>query len=93
MPEGLIVQLIYGTYKKEMSKLRYYTGIEIARAMHFNFGYMSATLSHGIFFNRYVSNDITTNFKLNYFSDLHRKGNWFFREFLNFNFEKKFIIL
>ena len=32
-----------------------------------------------------MPNDITTNYKLYYFSDLIKKGNLFFREFLNFN--------
>ncbi len=86
VPEGLIVQYIYGLYKKEMSKIRYYSGIEIARAKHFKFGYLSATLAEGIFFNKGVSNDITTNFKLYYFSDLKKNGDWFFRQFINYNF-------
>jgi len=85
VPEGLIVQFIYGALKKEYTKLRYYTGFEIARAKHFDFGYLSATFSQGIFFNRFVSNDITTNLKLYYFSDLLKKGNWFFRQFFNYN--------
>lgn len=85
VPEGLIVQFIYGGIKKELMKLRYYTGFEIARAKHFDVGYISATFAQGVFFNRFVSNDITTNFKLYYFSDLLKKGNWFFREFINFN--------
>lgn len=86
VPEGLIVQFIYGGFKKEFAKLRYYTGFEIARAKHFkNFGYLSTTVAHGVFFNKFVSNDITTNFKLYYFSDLARSGRWFFRQFFNYN--------
>ncbi len=86
VPEGLIVQFIYGGIKKELTKLRYYAGFEIARAKHFDIGYLSATFSYGVFFNRYVSNDITSNIKLYYFSDLLKKGNWFFRQFINYNF-------
>ncbi|MBL7920182.1 MAG: hypothetical protein JNJ40_07685 [Bacteroidia bacterium] len=85
VPEGIIVQFIYGGIKKEFKKLRYYAGMEIARAKHFNFGYLSTTLSHGVFFNRYVSNDITTNLKFYYFSDLAKRGDWFFRQFLSLN--------
>ncbi len=85
MPEGIIVQFIYGGIKKEFKKLRYYAGMEIARAKHFSFGYLSTTLSHGVFFNRYVSNDITTNLKFYYFSDLAKRGEWFFRQFLSLN--------
>ncbi len=87
VPEGLIVQFTYGGLKYEHLKIRYYTGIEIARAKHFKkFGYLSATFSYGIFFNEKVANDVTTNYKLTYFSDLIKKDNWFLREFLTYNF-------
>jgi hypothetical protein len=85
VPEGLIVQFTYGGIKNEYQKIRYYTGVEVARAKHFKFGYVSATFSYGIFFNKKVANDITTNYKLYYFSNLFKKGKWLFREFLNFN--------
>ena len=86
VPEGLIVQFIYGGLKHEFKKLRYYTGFEIARAKHFKrIGYLSATFSYGIFFNQKVPNDITTNYKLYYFSNLMKNGRWFLREFLTFN--------
>ena len=85
VPEGLIVQFIYGGIKNEYQSRRFYTGIEVARAKHFKFGYMSATFSYGVFYNKKVANDITTNYKLYYFSDLFKKGRWLFREFVNFN--------
>jgi hypothetical protein len=84
VPEGLIVQFLYGGLKTEDFKIRYYNGVEIARAKHFYFGYLSATFSYGIFYNIKVPNDITTNYKLYYFSDLKRRGNWYFRQFLNY---------
>lgn len=85
VPEGLIVQFIYGEIKQEFKKIRYYTGMEIARAKHLNFGYLSNTFAYGIFFNKKVSNDVTLNYKLSYFSNLLENGRWLFREFLNFN--------
>lgn len=85
VPEGLIVQLIYGGLKHEFKKMRYYLGTEIARAKHLKFGYLSATFSYGIFFNEKVPNDVTTNYKLYYFSNLLKNGRWLFREFINFN--------
>jgi hypothetical protein len=84
VPEGLIVQFIYGGYKRELSKVRYYNGVEVARAKHFNFGYLSATFSYGIFYNTNVPNDVTTNYKLYYFSELLKKGRWYFRQFFNY---------
>jgi hypothetical protein len=87
VPEGLIVQFTYGGLKKEFQRIRYYSGFEIARAKHFkNFGYISATFSSGIFFNKSVNNDLTTNFKLYYFSDLKRRGRWLFRQFFNYDY-------
>lgn len=86
VPEGLIMQIIYGGVKQEFKKIRYYAGIELARAKHFKFGYLSSTLSSGIFFNKLTSNDITTNYKLFYFSNLIKSGKWFFRAFVNLNY-------
>ena len=85
VPEGLILQFTCGALKQEFKKIRYYTGIEIARAKHLDFGYISATLSYGVFFNAKVSNDVTINYRLAYFSNLLKNGRWLFREFLNFN--------
>lgn len=85
VPEGFILQYIYGGIRKEYNKLRYYSGIEVARAKHFRIGYISATFSYGVFFNKYVSNDITANFNLYYFSNLRRSGKWYFRQFFYYN--------
>jgi hypothetical protein len=85
VPEGFIFQFIYGGLKKEQDKVRYYNGFEVARAKHFNFGYLTATFSYGIFYNRKVANDITTNYQLYYFSELLRIGKWYLRQFINYN--------
>lgn len=86
VPEGLIVQFIYGGLKKEYNKIRYYTGIEIARAKHFSFGYLSATYAHGVFYNKKVPNDVTTHFRVYFFSNLKRMGRWYLRQFVNTNY-------
>ncbi|MBA3662756.1 MAG: hypothetical protein H0W61_00920 [Bacteroidetes bacterium] len=85
VPEGMIIQYIYGGIKKQYDKIRYYSGIEVARAKHFKFGYVSATVAYGVFFNKSVSNDITANFNMYYFSNLKRSGRWFFRQFIYYN--------
>ena len=85
VPEGLILQFTYGGEKKELKDIRYYAGIEVARAKHFNFGYLSSTFFHSIFFNKVIPNDITNGFKFYYFSDLFRFRKWYFREFVNYN--------
>ncbi len=84
VPEGLIAQVIYGGLKPEFSKIKYYLGCEVARAKHFKFGYLTGTISCGIFFNKSISNDITTNYKLYYFSNLLKKNRWLFRQFFNY---------
>ena len=86
VPEGIIIQYIYGTLKIEQKKIRYYSGIEVARAKHFKFGYLSATFTYGAFFNKQVPNDVTTKYNLYYFSDLLRKGRWYFRQFIKYDF-------
>jgi hypothetical protein len=85
VPQGFILQFLYGAQKKEFTQIRYYAGGQIARAKHSDIGYLSASLSYGIFFNHYYTNDITTNLKLYYFSDLLKKGSWYFRQFFNYN--------
>jgi hypothetical protein len=84
VPQGLIIQFLYGAQKKEFVPLRYYAGFEIARAKHFDIGYVSATYSYGMFFNDNSPNDISMNYKLYYFTDLFKKGGWYFRQFLNY---------
>lgn len=85
VPEGLILQYLYGGIKSELSAIRYYSGIELARAKHFDIGYFSATISYSVFFNRHMTNDVTTGYKLYYFSDLIRMGRWYLRQFVNGN--------
>jgi hypothetical protein len=84
VPEGLIVQFIYGGLKPEFSKIRYYLGGEVARAKHFKIGYFNTTLSYGVFFNEKVSNDVTGNFNISYFSNVARSGRWLFRQFFSY---------
>jgi hypothetical protein len=84
VPEGLIVQMTYGASKKEFNAIKYYTGFEIARAKKFNFGYLTSTFAYGIYFNEFIKNDITTKFNLYYLANLVKKGQWYFREFLNY---------
>ena len=84
VPEGIILLANYGILKHEFKKLRYYLGFEIARAKHFKFGYLSSTITSGVFFNKMVDNDFTVNYRLFYFSNLLKIKSWFMREFLTF---------
>lgn len=85
VPEGLLIQFTYGFLMREKTKLRYYNGVEIARARHFKFGYLSASFSYGIFYNTGVPNDITTNYNIQYFTDVIKKRKFLFRQFFQMN--------
>lgn len=83
VPQGLIVQALYGVTENELGNSKFYIGADVASARHFHAGYFSARLSYGLFFGKSMVNDITTRAKLNYFSDLLRLGKWYIREFVN----------
>ncbi len=85
VPEGLIIQLIYGGVKNEFDPVRYYAGTEIATARHFKIGYLTATFSYGVLFNKGLNNDVTTRFRIYYFSDIFKRGDWYFRQFVNYD--------
>jgi hypothetical protein len=87
VPEGIIIQYIYGGLKIESKKIRYYSGVEVARAKRFKrIGYLSATFGYGMFFNQQVPNDVTFKYNLYYFSNLLKKGRWYFRQFLKYDY-------
>jgi hypothetical protein len=83
VPAGLIVNLACGVQKRQHSALRYYSGLEIARALHLPLGYFSASLAAGIFFSPYYTNDITSRAELGYFSNLVKLDGWYLRQFAN----------
>jgi hypothetical protein len=85
VPEGLIIQGTYGISKMEFNTKRFYAGFEIARAKKISFGYITSTISTGIFFNKYIKNDVTTKFSLNYLGNLAKSRRWYFRQFVNYN--------
>lgn len=83
VPEGLIVQYLYGVFYKEWTGIRYYTGVDISRGKHFeNAGYFSANIAYGTLFNKSVPNNSTFNLGGMYFSDLMRGARWYYRQFL-----------
>lgn len=83
VPEGLVVQYLYGVLYKEFTGIRYYSGFDISRGKHFeNIGYFSANIAYGSLFNRSVPNNSTFNLGGVYFSDLLRSKGWYFRQFV-----------
>ena len=86
VPEGLVVQYLYGLLYKEQNSLKYYTGFEVSRGKHFKkMGYMSGNMVYGTFYNKSIK-DATLNAGLYYFSNLFEINKWYFRQFANYKF-------
>ena len=87
IPEGWLVQGLYGVLQREEFKLRYYLGFQASYGKHFSkIGYLSGSYSYGSFFNKSVRDDATVNLGAFYFSDLYRMGRWSLRQFLYYKF-------
>lgn len=88
IPEGLIVQFLYGVIKREDIGWRYYNGFVLARGKHFDkVGYISAKAAYGTFYNKGFANDATLNLNLMYFSNLHKTNNrWYYRQFIYYKY-------
>lgn len=84
VPEGWLVQGLYGVQDKDEYKLRYYLGFEASAGKHVQIGYVSASYTYGTFFNRDVRKNATMNIGLSYFSDLINIGRWSIRQFVNY---------
>ena len=83
VPEGLIVQYLYGVSYKEYTGIRYYSGFEVSRGKHLeNIGYFSGNFAYGAFFNERVRDNSTLNIGGMYFTDLLRSKGWYFRQFI-----------
>lgn len=83
IPEGIIIQFLYGLLTKEFRDIRYYAGVDISRGKHFdNVGYFSANATYGSFFNDKETGNATLRLGLTYFTDLLRTKKWYFRQFV-----------
>jgi len=87
VPEGLLVQALYGISKKEGLGSRYYTGLEFSQGKHYpKLGYLSGNLAFGTFYKSGYTNNITWSGGFYYFSDLSLEGKWYFRQFVSGRF-------
>ena len=86
VPEGLLLRFTVGVEKQELTVNRPYLGAEVSRGRHYeNFGYFTAYLGYGTFFQTRDVVDGTFNLRLLYFSDLRTWGKWHVRQFFRFN--------
>lgn len=87
VPEGLVVQVLYGLLYKEETIFKYYTGFEVSRGKHFDrFGYLSGNFVYGALYNKSIYSDGTVNAGIYYFSNLFENSKWYFRQFVNYKF-------
>jgi len=83
IPEGVIIQFLYGLQYKELSGTRYYAGFDVSRGKHIDkIGYFSANAAYGSFFNDTETGNATLNLGLTYFTDLLRSKGWYYRQFV-----------
>lgn len=83
VPEGLLVKLTGGFRDREGEELLGYTAVEFSRGRHFSrFGYASAQLAYGTFWEQGAPVDAILRMELRYFSDLFRVRRWYLRQFV-----------
>lgn len=85
VPEGLLIRLTGGVQRRELTVNAPYAGAEVSRGRNYaHFGYFSAGVGYGTFFERGVPVDGTFRAQLLYFTDLLSMGRWHFRQFARF---------
>lgn len=85
VPEGLLVRVNAGVRKRELATLEPYLGAEATRGRnHDAFGYISATVACGTFFQHGRGIDGALRVDVDYFSDQLTLGRWHLRQFVKF---------
>ncbi len=87
VPEGALIQIVYGVLHKEQTGYRYYSGLNLSYGLHLDdFGYVSVYANYGTYYNKSVRNDGTLNAGFYFFSNLLKNNKWYFRQFINFKY-------
>lgn len=85
IPEGVSCELILGAMKNELSSLWYYSGVKFGAGKHFDkYGYLSAGVGYGTFYNKDFIGSGVVNFNAIWFADLVKMNRWYFRQFCRF---------
>lgn len=83
VPEGLLVRVNTGVRKRELLSPEPYAGAEVTRGRNYDaFGYLSATVAYGTFFQRGRGIDGALRLDVNYFTDRLTFGKWHLRQFV-----------
>jgi hypothetical protein len=87
VPEGLLIQALYGISKKEGHGSRYYSGLELSQGKHYpKLGYLSGNIAFGAFYKSGYTNNATWSAGFYYFSDLSLERKWYIRQFASGRF-------
>ncbi len=91
VPEGLLVQALYGYYQKEFTGIWKYRGLEISQGKHIpHFGYISANVNYGTLFQNAKNKNSTLTAGIYYFSNLSLENKWYIRQFVNLKYIQGF---
>ena len=83
VPEGFLARFTLGLRKREFERSEPYIGAEITRGRHYPaFGYFTATLACGTFFNAGRSVDGAFRLDADYFTNALAIGRWQLRQFV-----------
>lgn len=87
VPEGVVIQALYGILYKEQNTQKYYSGFEVSKGKHYkNIGYFSGGAIFGTFYDKHGYVNAALNAGLYYISDLVEYDRWYFRQFINYKF-------
>ncbi len=78
---GYVLSVTTGTQNKN-HKDRTYFGAKASFGSYFDFGYLSANLEYGTFFDKKTTEQSAYNFSITYFTNLIESGKWKFRQFI-----------
>ncbi|MEW6468840.1 MAG: hypothetical protein AB1458_07950 [Bacteroidota bacterium] len=82
IPEGLLLQALFGFSVRERDGQQYYTGFEASWGKYITgAGYFSLYSAYGTYFNRGRAAEAVFHAGVNYFTDLLRTERWYYRQF------------
>jgi len=81
VPLGIIYG-VTGGYQFKNRQTQFYFGSQIAYGDYFKYGYLSANIEFGSFYNNGTSNQSSFSLQANYFTNLFQFGKWNIRQFL-----------
>lgn len=83
VPEGLLARVNVGLRKRELVRTEPYIGVEVTRGRNYAaFGYLTATVAYGTYFQQRRATDGALRLDVDYFTDVLQFGKWHLRQFV-----------